>query len=278
MAEGWRRDFILDSATVCCLDGVGLQLGLLGALTFAPYLVLGLPAGALVDRWQRRGVLILSNLGQALPIDAIPLPAALDLLTFGRLLALACVAGTARVFFTIAYRSYLPAIVPQEHLTGANSRLTASESVAVADGPTVEVIVSSTDARPQTAKILAPLPFLSRSTRWPGNCPPRTTRRATTHDHAHEYADGHPHPHRHPADPARGRLPPGPALHRAVAPLRRLRHGHLAGLGHQATGPRLRVRAAGRPRRPDPFRRAARRARRALVRFEARRGTGSEQR
>jgi MFS family permease len=154
VAEGWRRDFnfvwagetaslvgtqvyqlAMPLTAVLTLDANPAQLGLLGALTFAPYVILGLPVGVLVDRWQRRGVLILSSLGQALAIGAIPLLAALDLLTFGRLLALACAAGTARVFFTIAYRSYLPAIVPPEHLTGANSRLTASESVAEIGGP-----------------------------------------------------------------------------------------------------------------------------------------------
>ncbi|CAM5639593.1 MFS transporter [Streptomyces pilosus] len=154
MAEGWRRDFnfvwagetaslvgtqvyqlAMPLTAVLALDADPAQLGLLGALTFAPYVLLGLPVGVLVDRWQRRGVLILSSLGQALSIGAIPLLAALDLLTFGRLLALACTAGAARVFFTIAYRSYLPAIVPPEHLTGANSRLTASESVAEIGGP-----------------------------------------------------------------------------------------------------------------------------------------------
>ncbi|MFJ8593521.1 MFS transporter [Streptomyces sp. NPDC093598] len=154
MVKGWRRDFrfvwagetasligtqvyqlAMPLTAVLTLDATPGQLGLLGALTFAPYLVLGLPAGLLVDRWQRRGVLILSSLGQAVSIGVIPVLAALDRLTFGWLLAMACVAGTARVFFTIAYRSYLPAIVPPEHLTGANSRLTASESVAEIGGP-----------------------------------------------------------------------------------------------------------------------------------------------
>lgn len=154
MAKGWRRDFrflwagetaslvgtqvyqlAMPLTAVLTLDATPVQLGVLGALTFAPYILLGLPAGLLVDRWQRRGMLILSNLGQAVAIGAIPLLAALGQLTFNRLLLFACVAGTARVFFTIAYRSYLPAIVPPEHLTGANSRLTASESVAEIGGP-----------------------------------------------------------------------------------------------------------------------------------------------
>ncbi|MFF8594440.1 MFS transporter [Streptomyces sp. NPDC015220] len=124
MAEGWRGDFnfvwadetaslvgsqvyqlAMPLTAVLTFDATPAQFGLLGALTFAPYVILGLPAGLLVDRWQRRGVLILCNLGQALPIGAIPMLAAPDLLTFGRLLALARASGTARVFFTIAYRT-----------------------------------------------------------------------------------------------------------------------------------------------------------------------------
>jgi MFS family permease len=154
MAEGWRRDFrfvwagetgsligtevnqlAVPLTAVLTLHATPGQLGLLGAVTYVPYVILGLPAGLLVDRLQRRGVLILSNLGQAVAIGAVPLLAALDRLTFPWLLTLACLAGTARVFFTIAYRSYLPAIVPSAHLTGANSRLTASESGAQIGGP-----------------------------------------------------------------------------------------------------------------------------------------------
>lgn len=154
MAKGWQRDFrfvwagetvslvgtqvyqlAMPLTAVLTLDATPGQLGVLGALTFAPYVLLGLPAGLLVDRWQRRGVLILSSLGQAFSIGAIPVLAALDRLTFDWLLATACAAGTARVFFNIAYRSYLPAVVPPEHLTKANSRLTASESVAEIGGP-----------------------------------------------------------------------------------------------------------------------------------------------
>ncbi|WFE41145.1 MFS transporter [Micromonospora sp. WMMD998] len=154
MAEVWRRDFrfvwagesaslvgtqvfqlAMPLTAVLTLDATPGQLGLLGAATFTPYVLLGLPAGVLVDRWQRRGVLILSSLGQAAAIGGIPLLAALGRLTFAWLLTMALLAGVARVFFNIAYRSYLPAIVPPEQLTGANSRLTASESVAEIGGP-----------------------------------------------------------------------------------------------------------------------------------------------
>lgn len=154
MAQGWRRDFrfvwagetaslvgtqvfqlAMPLTAVLTLDATPGQLGLIGAATYAPYLFFGLPAGVLVDRWQRRGVLILSSLGQAAAIGGIPVLAALGRLTFTWLFTLALLAGVSRVFFTIAYRSYLPAIVPPMQLTGANSRLTASESAAEIGGP-----------------------------------------------------------------------------------------------------------------------------------------------
>jgi MFS family permease len=150
----WRRDFgyvwIGESASllgsqilllalpltaVTMLDATAGQIGLLGAATFAPYLLIGLPAGMLADRVSRRAILVFSNLGQMVAIGSIPLMAALGRLTFAWLLIAAFVAGFMRVFFTVAYRSYLPAIVPTEHLTGANARLTVSESVAQIGGP-----------------------------------------------------------------------------------------------------------------------------------------------
>ncbi|MFI1994554.1 MFS transporter [Actinoplanes sp. NPDC020271] len=111
------------------------QLGVLGAVTYLPFLILGLPAGVFVDRWRRRPILVASNLGQMAGIGAVPVLAALGLLTFPLLLTAALVAGFFRVFFTIAYRSYLPVVVPTEQLTYANSRLTASESAAQIAGP-----------------------------------------------------------------------------------------------------------------------------------------------
>lgn len=111
------------------------QLGLLGAATYAPFLLLGLPAGLWIDRKRRRPILIAADLGQAASVAVIPLLAALGQLRMGGLLAAAFAAGSFRVFFELAYQAYLPAIVPPAALTVANSRLTASQSVAEIGGP-----------------------------------------------------------------------------------------------------------------------------------------------
>jgi MFS family permease len=150
----WRRDFhrlwagesvsllgsevaglALPLTAVTTLHASVGQLGLLGAASYLPFVVLGLPAGLWVDRVRRRPVLIAADLGQLLAIGAVPLLFVLGRLTFGGLLAAAMSAGAMRVFFLVAYRAYLPAVVPTANLTTANSRLTASESVAEIGGP-----------------------------------------------------------------------------------------------------------------------------------------------
>src|SRR6476659_8876872 len=87
------------------------QLGLLTAARWAPYLALTLPAGVWVDRHRRRPVLVAADLGQAALLIAVPVLAALDALGIGALAVIAFGVGTCSVFFELAYRAYLPAIV-----------------------------------------------------------------------------------------------------------------------------------------------------------------------
>lgn len=150
----WRRDFhfvwagesvslfgtqvtqlALPLTAVTTLHAGPGQLGLLGTAEYLPFLILGIPAGVLVDRRRRRPVLVASNLVQAGAIGTVPVLAALGQLTFTLLCAGALAAGAGRAFFLVAYRSYLPAVVPTSHLTFANSRLSASESAAEIGGP-----------------------------------------------------------------------------------------------------------------------------------------------
>src|SRR5258706_949732 len=55
--------------------------GIAGALRFAPYLVLSLPVGALIDRWDRKRVMVVIELGRALAVGTIPAAMALDALS-----------------------------------------------------------------------------------------------------------------------------------------------------------------------------------------------------
>jgi len=57
------------------------QAGLAGALRALPYLIFSLPAGALIDRWDRKRVMILCDIGRAISMASIPFALAIGRLT-----------------------------------------------------------------------------------------------------------------------------------------------------------------------------------------------------
>jgi MFS family permease len=117
------------------LDASAFTITLLMAAAWVPWLVIGLPAGAWVDRRPKRPVMIASDVVAAVAVLSVPVAAWLDLLTIGHLLAAAVVIGTATVFFQTAWTSYLPAVLDQRQLVPANAFLYGSESAAQVAGP-----------------------------------------------------------------------------------------------------------------------------------------------
>ena len=111
------------------------QMGYLGAAQFLPFLLLSLPLGVWVDRRRRRPLLVLANLGRALLLALIPLGALLGWLRMEVIYPIAFCVGTLDALFHLAYSSYLPGLVEQEHLVEGNSKLQASASVAEIAGP-----------------------------------------------------------------------------------------------------------------------------------------------
>ncbi len=61
------------------------QAGILTALRLLPYLLLGLPAGALIDRWDRKRVMLICGALRALAMGSIPLAFALGQLSTAQL-------------------------------------------------------------------------------------------------------------------------------------------------------------------------------------------------
>jgi MFS family permease len=112
-----------------------LEMGVLLALETIPFLILALPAGALIDRLDRRLILIATDLGRAAAMGLLPLAAAFSALSMPLLYAATLVIGCLTVFFDIAYQSYLPLIVPREQLVEGNRRLEISASAAQVAGP-----------------------------------------------------------------------------------------------------------------------------------------------
>jgi MFS family permease len=120
---------------ITVLDASAFQVGLLGTVEFAPFVLVGLPAGVWVDRLRRRPVLIAGDLGRAAALLSIPVAYQLDALSIGQLYAVGFVTGVLTVFFDVAYQSYLPALVEPDQLLEGNSKLEISRSGAQIAGP-----------------------------------------------------------------------------------------------------------------------------------------------
>jgi MFS family permease len=127
--------FALPITAVLVLGASPAQMGLLGALSYLPFLVLTLPAGAWIDRHRRRPVLVVANLARGALLATIPLAAVLGILRIEHLYLVAFGVGVLTVAFEIAYLAYVPSLVPNDRLTTANARLQASSSAAEISGP-----------------------------------------------------------------------------------------------------------------------------------------------
>jgi MFS family permease len=113
------------------------EVGLLTALESAAFLVVGLPAGAWVDRMRYRRVLIVNDVVRALALGSIPAARWLGVLSIEQLYVVALVTGISTVFFDVAYQSYLPQLVDRELLVEGNAKLQGSESVSQIAGPSI---------------------------------------------------------------------------------------------------------------------------------------------
>ncbi|MCZ4102331.1 MULTISPECIES: MFS transporter [Streptomyces] len=117
------------------LKAPAFQVGLLTAAETAAFLLIGLPAGALVDRMRKRSLMIRADMVRALAMASVPLAAVADVLTMVQLYIVALVTGAATVFFDVADQSYLPELLPREQLMAANGALETVRSSAQVTGP-----------------------------------------------------------------------------------------------------------------------------------------------
>jgi MFS family permease len=122
----------LPFTAILLLDASSSAIGVLRVAELLPGFLLGLVAGAWVDRLRRRPIMIATDLGRALLIVTVPVAAFLGWLGLGQLYVIAALVSALSVFFDVAYQSFLPSLVKNEELVEANSKLSAAMSVAEA--------------------------------------------------------------------------------------------------------------------------------------------------
>jgi len=132
MARGMTREFVkfwlgqsvsmfgnqftllaLPIAAAVTLHATAVEMGVLGAMRFAPGIVFGLPAGVWLDRTRRQPILVASQAVSAAALATIPAAAFLHLLAIDQLYIVAFVAGAAAAVQGIG----VPAIVPLRTLS-----------------------------------------------------------------------------------------------------------------------------------------------------------------
>jgi MFS family permease len=135
---------------VLFVTGSGALMGTVAALGLLPNLVLGLPAGALADRWDRRKLMLWSDAGRAVLTATIPLAYWLDLSTITVILIVTVPINALRVLSDAGFQSSIPSLVGRESLARANSYMEAALSVPFIIGPALAGVLVATVGAAET--------------------------------------------------------------------------------------------------------------------------------
>lgn len=120
---------------VLLLNASEFEVGVLNAANVAAFLVIGLPAGAWIDRMRKRHVMIWADGVRAVALAALPLLWWAGMLQMWHVFAVALVMGIASVFFDVSYQSIIPSLVRPNQIAEANGKLQSTYELANIAGP-----------------------------------------------------------------------------------------------------------------------------------------------
>lgn len=124
----------IQTTVVLLLGGTATDVGLVTMAGLLPNVLLGPIAGALVDRFRRLQVLIVTDVGSGLVLSLLPLLWMLGSLNTAALMAIMFAASLLTVLNRAASQSVLPRLVPKPHLLAANARIDQGATVAQTSG------------------------------------------------------------------------------------------------------------------------------------------------
>ncbi|WP_282204756.1 MFS transporter [Kitasatospora fiedleri] len=153
--------FSLPVTAVVVLHATALEAALVAVFARLGYLLVGLPAGAWVDRWRKRTVLLAADAAYASAFASVPVAYALGVLTVPQLFAVALAVSVAGVFFDVAHTSVLPLLVSKRRVADANARLQTSENAIRTVSPTAAGVLTPTVPAPLLYGLAAVLHLLS---------------------------------------------------------------------------------------------------------------------
>ena len=149
------------------LNVSNFEAGMLTVASYAPVVLIGLPAGVVVRRYYLRGLQITMDIVRAVAVLTIPLAAWWDVLTLSHLLVVAFVVGLAGSLFDVANLTFLPQVVSKNELISRNGLLSGTEAATGLLGPSlggilVQVLGAASSIVVNAFAYLASAAFLSR--------------------------------------------------------------------------------------------------------------------
>lgn len=127
----------LPTVAILLLKAGPFEMGMLNGLQVLAFPIFGLIVGVWADRWHRRPIMVVANLGRMIALGSIPVAFVFGILHLYQLYVVAAVVGIFTVFFDVAYQSYLPSLIERTDLIEGNSKLETSQSAAQVVGPAV---------------------------------------------------------------------------------------------------------------------------------------------
>lgn len=138
----------LQVLVVVNLNGSAVDVGWINSARWLPYVFLGLAAGALLDRVNRRPVLIVTDFGRGFLLMLICLLSLYHAINLEWLIVTIIFFGAMSLFHDAASQSFLPQLVTRNLLTRANARLEQSTAVAQTSGPALAGLLVSVVGAP----------------------------------------------------------------------------------------------------------------------------------
>lgn len=132
---GSRTAWVAYPLLVLSLTDSAAKAGIVGFASWLPVLFFGLLAGAVVDRVDRKRLMVACDFGRALAVASIPAALAVGALSFPQIVAVAFVERTLATFFGPAETAAIRNLVPEKQLGEAIARNESREYGAYLLGP-----------------------------------------------------------------------------------------------------------------------------------------------
>lgn len=151
---------------VLALTGSGVVMGVVGVLSTLPDLLVGLPAGAYADRWDRRKMMLWADVGRCLLTAVIPISVELGGPTLALILLVTFPMNVLRVLWLAAYTAAVPGLVGRAEVPRANAIFEAVFNVGWIVGPALAGILAASIGPGATLAIDALTFLLSAGAMW----------------------------------------------------------------------------------------------------------------